>query len=1123
MLHRVVLQRVPAAFHLSVLLAVTILSTSDAHAQVAGATLSGTITDPSGAAIANAQVSIANKATGVTRTVTADSAGFYSAPNLLPGIYDVTVAAQGFSTTRQADVTLAVGAQQVLNMPLKIGEATQTIEVTGGAQLVQLSSSTLSAEVESATVRELPLNGRDWASLATLQAGVNAIETQMAFESGSRRGNRGFGAQLTISGGRPTQNNYRLDGISINDYGNGAPGSVIGVNLGVDAIQEFSVLTGNYSAEYGKTSGGVVNAISKSGSNAFHGDLYEFLRNAKLDAADFFVNAAGQPKPPFKRNQFGAAAGGPIRKDHTFIFGDYEGIRQSKGITLSPTVPSPAARAGNLCANPPSCTTINKINVDPAAAKFLALYPLPNGSISGDNGRFTFSGVQAVTENYFTTRVDHRISDKDSLFGTYMYDDNPYIQPDAFHNYLIQSHSTRQIAALEENHIFSPTLVNTLRLGYNRAFVLNFQGLSAINPLADDKSLSSVPGQNASQVFISGFSTFPGALNAGSFYHHYWNSYQLYDDAFLTRGSHSLKLGFAVENMRYNFVTFQNPGGTWRFGSLANFLTNQPNSFETGLPDRISPRGMRQTLFAGYIQDDWRLRHNLTLNVGLRYEMVTVLKEVQGKLTNLTNFTDPLPHCGTLDPSLTFAFGKPGCAGIAPYYSNPTLRNFEPRFGFTWDPYGNGKTAVRGGFAIFDVLPLPGYFILQNNQATPFFLLGTIANTPATPLAGTFYTGGFSKLGPGSLSGSIVESNPKRNYVEQWNLNVQRQITPSLTATVGYIGSHGVHMLIRGDDGDMVIPTQTSAGFLWPYPAGSGTRINPNFGSFRYLLWGTGSSYNALQVGVQKRMSHGFQFQGSYTYSKSKDDNSSTIAGNSFSNSITSWFWFAPQISHAVSDYNTTHGASINGIWQTPSPRSLPRPARALLGGWELGGIVKMNSGIPTTPVIAGDPLGVKNAGSDLFSIPNHVEGCDPVNHNFKSSPNGVFLGYVNVSCFDLPRATAAIASQCTPFPKDPKASGNSCQNLLGNAGRNSIVGPSLFNVDFSVFKNMPVKRISETFNVQFRAEFFNVLNHANFAPPLPFTTGALFRQDGSLAGGGGLDTLVTQPRDIQFALKVIW
>src|SRR6266446_1986728 len=271
------------------------------HAQVTGATISGTITDASGGVIVGAVISVRNTATGINRNTTTDSVGFYTVPNLNPGPYEVKVTARGFTTALQSNLTLAVGAQQSLNIPMKVGETSQTVQVTEAAPQIELTSSTLSGQVESQTVLELPLNGRDWASLATLSPGVNAIETQMPFESGATRGNRGFGAQLSISGGRPTQNNYRLDGNSINDYANGGPGSVLGVSLGVDAIQEFSVLTGNYSAEYGRTSGGVVNAISKSGTNAFHGDLYEFLRNDKLDANDFFFNAGNAPRPEERR------------------------------------------------------------------------------------------------------------------------------------------------------------------------------------------------------------------------------------------------------------------------------------------------------------------------------------------------------------------------------------------------------------------------------------------------------------------------------------------------------------------------------------------------------------------------------------------------------------------------------------------------------------------------------------------------------------------------------------------------------------------------------------------------------------------------------------------------------
>src|ERR1700716_4114944 len=331
---------------LSAVLILPILFSIPTRAQVAGATLSGTITDPSGSVVGQADLTIKNVATGVTTKATTNGEGFYTAANLLPGEYSVTIAAPGFTTEERTGILLTVGAQQVFDLALHVaGASKEMIVVTAEAPAVQLNSSDISAVVNATTVRELPLNGRSWTDLATLQPGVNRIQTQPDFSAGTDRGNRGFGQQLTISGARPQQNNYRLDGVSLNDYANGAPGSVLGGSLGVDAIQEFSVLTSNYSAEYGKTSGGVVNAITRTGTNQFHGSAYEFLRNSALDARNFFD---GPQIPPFKRNQFGGSIGGPIIPERTFFFFDYEGIRQSKGITAVTTVPSMDARNGMI-------------------------------------------------------------------------------------------------------------------------------------------------------------------------------------------------------------------------------------------------------------------------------------------------------------------------------------------------------------------------------------------------------------------------------------------------------------------------------------------------------------------------------------------------------------------------------------------------------------------------------------------------------------------------------------------------------------------------------------------------------------------------------------------------------
>src|SRR5437660_3954420 len=410
-----------AASFLTLMLINSAVMHVDVQAQVAGGTITGTVVDSSGRVIPNANVSITNLATGINRTVTTNEDGLYIAPNLLPASYELTFTAPGFKTDVRTGIELTVGATVTLNTTMQVGGTKETVQVQTEAPDVQLATSDISAVVNATTVRELPLNGRSWTDLATLQPGVNRIQTQPDFAAGTDRGNRGFGNQLTLSGARPQQNNYRLDGVSLNDYANGAPGSVLGGSLGVDAIQEFSVLTSNYSAEYGKTSGGVVNAITRSGTNQIHGSAYEFVRNSALDARNFFDDPT-QPIPPYKRNQFGGAVGGPIIKNRTFFFADYEANRSNKGISTLVTVPSQAARNGNLVGGP--------VTVDPNAAAYLTFYPVPlPQNTSGDLGTFTFAGQQIVNENFFTTRVDHRFSDKDSLFGSYMFDRTPYSAP----------------------------------------------------------------------------------------------------------------------------------------------------------------------------------------------------------------------------------------------------------------------------------------------------------------------------------------------------------------------------------------------------------------------------------------------------------------------------------------------------------------------------------------------------------------------------------------------------------------------------------------------------------------------------------------------------------------------
>ena len=1159
------------SFAILVTLFFTLMAGVVAHAQVTGATVSGTVTDPSGGVVANATISATNTATAVTRETTSDSAGLYNLPNLIPGTYEVKVTSAGFSTAVQSNLTLSVGQQQQLNFSLKVGAATTMVQVTEEAPQIDLTSSALSGQVESETVRELPLNGRDWTSLAVLQPGVKPIETQMSYAT-SARGNRGFGSEMTVSGQRSTFNNYRIDGITVNDYAMAAPGNVIGVVLGVDAVEEFEVLTGGFPAEYGRATGGVVNAISRSGTNQFHGAVYEFLRNSALDANDYFTRSAGNPIPPFKRNQFGASAGAPIIKDKLFVFADYEGLRQSKGI---PTVsgvfsnnarvgfiqdPSeiatyglPAGSLGNAAGTP--CTAgsgnagtylspLSNLCVDNYSAALLGLFPTSANvkASNADISTFVFAGVQSVPEDFGTTRIDYKIGNNDSIFGTFLKDEATYTQPDAFNDVLTLSTTSRTTISIEENHTFGSSFVNAARVGFNRDDVQNSFTPTAINPLAglNNPMTSAILGQAPPRLSVhGGVADFFGGVNGGSHYLHAYNSYQYYDDAIWTKGAHTIKIGGGIERMDYNQHTYQEPSGRYQFNDYVGFLEGIPKSWEAGLLNVVdNPREFRQTAFSLYAQDDWKFKPNLTLNFGLRYEPTTVLKDAQGRITDLATITAAAPTCGVSFTDPGPALPGSSCGSTGPYYKNPTLRNFEPRIGFAWDPFKDGKSSVRGSFGLYDVDPFAGYFLLQQNQAGPFLVFKSIhgttnwANTPGAWGPGDGGTQLDNNVGS-KLAESTIEGAPHRSYVQAWNLTVQHQLASDLSVTLGYVGSHGVHLLMRGDDGNMTGAPGTAnpeiaTPFGYEFP-GNGLQVNPTMGVIRYIFWNTGSNYNALNVNIDKKFAKGYQFQIAYTYSKSLDDDSQTIAGDTFANGINSPWWWLPKAFYGPSDFNVTHTLSVNALYTIPTPKSWNGFTKEALADWELGGIFTFNSGTPTTVINNGDPLNLGNSGADQFGPLVKLAGCNPVNSNWIGGTAPV---YINQNCYSEPSVpTSSLSSlpyPCIPFAAITNTATTSyCSNLSPlNVGRNQLYGPNFVNMDFSIHKTFPVTRISEAFNIQFRAEIFNIFNHSNFVPPQPNSgdgNSGIFNNDGSSAGLGNLAELAGLPREIQFALKFNW
>ena len=583
-----------------------------AGAQLAGGAVTGTISGESGAPMPDVRISVKDVSTGLVRSATTNAAGLYSVPDLPPGNFEMTIGAAGFTTQLWTSISVTAGVERILNVVMHPGDPQQVVRVAAPPALVSEPCPAVCGSASASTVRDTPLNGRDWAALATLQAGVSSVQNGSA--SGGGNTDRGFGAAVSVSGSRPDQNAYILDGISINDYANGAPGSVLGDNLGIDAVEQVSVLGSNYPAEYGRTSGGVINVVTRSGKDAFHGSIYEFLRNSALDARNFFD---GPVIPPFKRNQFGGSGGLPIKKGRTFVFGDYEGLRQSLGVTTVNTVPSANARLGivhdangNLigpdgnpaagpwtgaCPNPATQT-----NLAPGQAGFCvdnftavgtaghpsfltAFYPLPNGGLqpNGNTGIFSFSAQEVTTENYFTVRLDHKFSDHDSIYGTYMRDNSKTVQPGTFGELFSDIVSSRMAGSIHEQHIFSSNFLNVVDIGFARAVGIIGQVDRALNPLMSDSSYAFVPGGFAGRItLVPGLTDFLGAPTSSGFVGSsrslFWNSYQGGDNAVLTHGKHSIKFGTQIERMQSNQISTGIANGSFRFDSLAQFLTNQP-------------------------------------------------------------------------------------------------------------------------------------------------------------------------------------------------------------------------------------------------------------------------------------------------------------------------------------------------------------------------------------------------------------------------------------------------------------------------------------------------------------------------------------------------------------------
>lgn len=1022
--------------------------------QVTSSTVSGSVRDKTGAIIPGAQITAKDTDTGSSRSASSDSAGRYVIPQLEPGHYTISATTSGFSRQDQNGVMLTVGHTSVVDFTLEVGTVEQTVEVSASAPVVDTTTASLAALVDRQQVEDLPLNGRSFTQLATLQAGVATVTNA---NKDSLFG--GYGIKMSVAGSRQDANLFLLDGIDVNDQYNKTPGSVAGSMLGVDTVREFQVLTSNYGAQFGRVSGGIINAVTRSGTNALHGTIFEYLRNSALDARNFFDR--GTSPPPFKRNQFGGTADGPIIRDKAFFLFSYEGLRQRLSETFIYSVLDDNARRGVLAGA--------TVGVHPSVAPYIALYPRANGQNRG-NGVADFIDVQSepAREDWGTARFDLKPSNNDNFFLRYTIDDADHIlqRAGAFTFFPEVDANRQQFVTVEETHIFSPTTLNTLRLGINRQTSTAFSD----DRLPVPKNLFFIPGSpHFGQISIAGLSTFgPDSIlpiiNA-------MTGYQFNDDVDLTRGAHSLKAGILLERFAWNNDNIFQADGRWNFtNGLASFLAGGPTgvSLNVEIPGSDTQRGWRETLTGLYIQDDYRWRSNFTWNLGFRYEFTNTIYEVNGKSS----------HFRDARRDTAIQVGSP--------FENPSLKNFAPRIGFAWSPGKSGKSAVSGGFGIY-------YDQILNNHvdtwryAAPFYGFGQLTNVSAL---GIFPNAAAAVANSPRTSRIFDFFHMRSPQALRYNFSIQREVTRALGVRVTYVGARGNH-LIRQAWHNSPDPTVTPGGRVFFAP--DAPRANPNFVELPMRATDGQSFYNGLQVQLNQRMSHDLMFQFNYTFSKTIDDFSS-MHGNDFSNGgigcgSAAKYDAMRTLDRGLACQDRRHVFQFNYAYSVPlgtGHRLLSHgPGAWILGNWQLQGIVSAQTGAPFT-----------------------ISGSGPAVRGFLEFPGG---------SLDLPAGVSPHPILGGPnryYDPAPFVNTISPPGVMGNMPRNAAIGPGLLNFDFSLVKRA---YLTERLKAELRSEFFNIFNHANFAGP---NTVAVVNGRVNPTAGRITNT-TTASRQIQFALRL--
>ncbi len=1050
-------------------------------AQLPVGTVSGVVSDSSGAVIPGALVTATNRGTGVIRTTQTSSNGRYTLAALPAGVYDVKAEAPAFTARVQQGLEVAIGQESVANFTLSVGATAETVAVTAEAPLVQTTSGSLGGLVDQQKVSELPLNGRNFNSLVLLQTGI-AEHKQTSLTSST-------GAGLVFSSnGAPIRSNYMtMDGANMASAEGLTGVSITGTMLGVEGIQEYRVITNSFPAEYGMTMGSQITIATKSGTNRFHGSLFDFLRNSKLDARNFFdrkLHESDPRIPPFRRNNFGGSLGGPFRKDKSFFFVTYEGTRESLGVTKVLATPTAAVRQDGAIIG-----GVVVPQIAPSVRPYLALYPLPTEPLPTDPtgasgvGRFNYIFKQPTREDYGQFRVDHNFSERDSLFSRYTISDTG--QTDSAENWPMFPRigsSRGQFITLAENHTISSTLLSLFRLSFSRTFG------RYDSPTIMDPNLEFVRGWGLGSIAPGSGVTGLGPNTPWILFNQ--NLFTVSNDLFWARGSHTVKYGLLANRYQVFVEPTSSKRGGYSFANLRDFLQGIPRQFTVVTPGSVSYRHYRWYTYGFYIQDDWRVSPKLTLNLGLRYEFNTSVNEHSGRGSHLEDVTRDAAFVVT--PPL-FDNGR-------------SYKNFGPRFGFAWDPHGDAKMAVRGGFALlYDVANMAGAAQINATASPPFSSRSTVTATAAVPIA-------FPKpvIPPESVGKGIriADFRLQQPHMLHYNLTVERRLPGSISASVAYVATRGIN-LYQSKEGNPTVPGGIpQGGSCVARPAGQtyvtdgpkcwfGTepRLNPNWEENEFKTSAGDSWYNGLQVSVQRRLGQGLQLQSSYTWSKALDTTQGQKGGESGGTSNIGVDPDNPRVDKGSADFDTRHSWTVNALYRLPS-FGLRGAAEKILGGWRMGSIFSIKSGLPFSPNLSGNRSRSRVQAGNA-DRPDLVPG---------RKPSDIILGGPN-RYFDP-----------TAFSIQPAG-------FLGTASRNFLQGPGQANVDFSLIKEIALPFLGEGGRMDFRMEFFNVLNRANFNIPVGgrtvYTANEISAPSTPQATAGSIDRTRGDARKIQFGLKL--